>query len=39
MLSLVKHRVNISIDRSLHADAVAHAKAVHKTDFSGLITL
>lgn len=28
----------ISIDQELHARAVKHAKTVHYTDFSGLVT-
>ena len=33
-----KHRVNITIDRDLHGQATAHARVIHHTDFSGLVT-
>jgi len=32
------HRVNITIDKSLHAAAKLHAVEAHYTDFSGLVT-
>jgi hypothetical protein len=32
------HRVNITIDRELHAKAKLHAKNIHYTDFSGLVS-
>ena len=32
------HRVNITIDRELHQKAKLHAKNIHYTDFSGLVS-
>lgn len=35
---MTRVRTNIGIDKKLHAIAAKHAREVHKTDFSGLVT-